>query len=220
MVLIQGYPELLQTAVLQDLENKMGNSNNFDINQAVNILKSYPLNRVIGCLFAQGANIPSAQRVSVTKDKIFGDKQRGFIPGQISEGRDTFEHLTIQFRETNTSFPDFVVRPWSILASHYGLIARPAGDLRDVSTTISILQYTRTFQKLSQIPRKIWTFYNCVPISVGNQNLTYDEESMEINTTEWAYSNYTVQNNLYLPLPDIINKISTGTFNRISPFQR
>lgn len=220
MVLIQGYPQLLQTQVVQSLEDRVGNYNNFNVTQAVNILKSYPLNKVIGCVFAQGANIPSAQRLSTSKNKIFQDKQRGFIPGQISEGKESFENLTLQFRETNTSFVDFVVRPWSMLASHFGFVARQQGDLRDVSTTISILQYTRSYQKLSQIPRKIWTFYNCFPISVGNQNLTYDAESMEINTTEWSYSNYTVQNNLYLPLPDIINKISSGNINKISPFQR
>ena len=30
----------------------------------------------------------------------------------------------------------------------------------------------------------------------------------EIDNTTWAFSNYTVENNLYLPLPDIINKIN------------
>ena len=220
MLLIQGYPQLLQTEVVHSLEDKVGNYNNFDINQAVSILKSYPLNKVIGCLFAQGINIPSAQKLSTSKNKIFHDKQRGFIPGQISEGKESFENLTIQFRETNTSFVDFVVRPWSMLSSHFGFIARQQGDLRDVSTTISILQFTRSYQKISQIPRKIWTFYNCFPVSVSNQNLTYDREDMDVNSTEWTYSNYSIQNNLYLPLPDIINKISSSNFNRISPFQR
>lgn len=220
MLLIQGYPQLLQTEVVHSLEDKVGNYNNFDINQAVSILKSYPLNKVIGCVFAQGINIPSAQKLSTSKNKIFNDKQRGFTPGQISEGRESFENLTIQFRETNTSFVDFVVRPWSMLSSHFGFVAREQSDLRDVSTTISILQFTRSYQKISQIPRKIWTFYNCFPVSVSNQNLTYDKEDMEVNSTEWTYSNYSIQNNLYLPLPDIINKISSSNFNRISPFQR
>lgn len=220
MLLIHGYPRLLQTAVIQSLEDRVGNSNNFDISQAVSILKSYPLNKVTGCVCAQGISIPSAQTLAVGRNKIFADKQRGFLPGQISEGRDSLDNLTIQFRETNTSFTDFVVRPWSILASHFGLVARQDGDPRDVTTNITILQYTRSYQKLSQIPRKIWTFYNCVPTNVSSQNLTYDAEAMEINSTTWSYSNYAIQNNLYLPLPDIINKISAGNFNKISPFQR
>lgn len=223
MVLIQSYPTLLTTSVLQNLERTEGNFNNFNISQAVSILKSYPLNKVVGCLFAQGVNIPQLENLEVGRDKIFNQQQRGFIPGVVSNGRQPFGDLTIQFRETNTSFVDFVVRPWTILSEHFGMVARPPGDLRNVSTTIKVLQFTRTYQEISQIPRKIWTFYNCMPTSVNPKNLTYDQESMEIDDTTWAFSNYAVENNLYLPLPDIINKINKNGFKslipRISPFQ-
>lgn len=223
MVLIESYPALLQTSVIQNLERTEGNFNNFDINQAVSILKSYPLNRVVGCIFAQGADIPQLEILETGRDKIFNQQQRGFIPGVISNGRSPFTDLTIQFRETNTSFVDFVVRPWTMLAEHFGMIARPPGDERNVSTTIKILQFTRTYQELSQIPRKIWTFYNCMPVSVASSNLTYDQEAMDIANTTWAFSNYCVENNLYLPLPDIINKINKNGFKslipKISPFQ-
>ena len=223
MVLIQSYPTLLTTSVLQNLERTEGNFNNFNISQAVSILKSYPLNKVVGCLFAQGVNIPQLENLEVGRDKIFNQQQRGFIPGVVSNGRQPFGDLTIQFRETNTSFVDFVVRPWTILSEHFGMVARPPGDLRNVSTTIKVLQFTRTYQEISQIPRKIWTFYNCMPTSVNPKNLTYDQEAMEIDDTTWAFSNYAVENNLYLPLPDIINKINKNGFKslipRISPFQ-
>ncbi len=223
MVLIQNYPSLLQTSVIQNLERTEGNYNNFNINQAVSILKAYPLNKVVGCIFAQGADIPQLEVMEVGRDKVFNQQQRGFIPGVVANGRSPFTDLTIQFRETNTSFVDFVVRPWTILAEHFGMVARPPGDPRNVGTTIKILQFTRTYQKVSQIPRKIWTFYNCMPTSVASTNLTYDLEQMEIDNTTWAFSNYTVENNLYLPLPDIINKINKGGFKslipRISPFQ-
>ena len=63
MVLIQSYPELLQTSVLHNLERIEGNFNNFNISQAVSILKSYPLNKVTGCIFAQGADIPQMELI-------------------------------------------------------------------------------------------------------------------------------------------------------------
>tara|TARA_R110002051_G_scaffold273081_1_gene333755 strand:+ start:13856 stop:14740 length:885 start_codon:yes stop_codon:yes gene_type:complete len=224
MLLIENYPTLLQTSVIQNLERTEGNYHNFDISQAVSILKSYPLNKVTGCIFAQGADIPGLEQLEVNRDKIFGDKQRGFIPGVISTGRQPFGNLTLQFRETNTSFIDFVVRPWTILAEHFGMVARPPGDPRNVGTTISLLQFTRTYQNIAQIPRKIWTFYNCMPTSISNKNLTYGIEDLEINSSEWAFSNYAVRNNLYLPLPDIINKISSKGWKslipKISPFQK
>jgi len=222
MILIQGYPSLLQTAILHQLERREGNYNNFDIDQAVRICKKYTLNKIVGCMFAQGVNIPSMQNLSVDKPKMFGDKQRGFLPGQIQTGRNPFGNLTIEFRETNTSFVDFCIRPWSMLASHFGFVARPAGDNRNVGTTITILQYTRSYQGLSQIPRKVWSFYNCMPLDVANRNLTYDQEQWEMYDTEWTFSNYTLNDNLYLPLPDILNKLASGNgiFNRISPLQR
>ncbi len=224
MVLIEGYPELLQTQVLHQLENNFGNSNNYDINQAMTILKSFPLNKVVGCLFAQGVDIPGNEKLEVNRDKVYADKQRGFIPGLVSNGREPYGNLTLQFRETNLSFTDFVVRPWTILAENFGFVARPDGDQRNVSTNIHVFQFTRTYQKLSQIPRKMWSFYNCIPISVDNKNLTYDQESLEINSTEWAFSNYAVANSLYLPVPDIINKIQNKGWKSliptISPFQK
>ena len=221
LVLIQGYPTLLQTEILRQLEDQVGNYNNFDISQATAIAKSFPLNKVIGCVYAQGADIPTLQSLSISRDKPFQDKQKGFVSGYVSNGKDPYGDLTLQFLETNTSFVDFTIRPWSMLASHFGFVSREEGDLRNVGTTISILQYTRSYQKLSQIPRKIWTFYDCMPISVDSKNLTMDnnEDVVRSNTT-WAFSRYTIQNNLYLPLPDIINKISSGNINRLSPFQR
>ena len=64
----------------------------------------------------------------------------------------------------------------------------------------------------------------CKPVSVDNKNLTYDQESLEINSTEWAFSNYAVANSLYLPVPDIINKIQQKGWKSliptISPFQK
>lgn len=225
LVLIQGYPKALTTQVLQQLERTEGNSHNFDIGGAVGALKSYPLNSVVGCIFAQGVGIPDNEIVSSASTE--NGLHRGFINGQYSQGRNGFtDLLTINFLETNTSFVDFVVRPWCILTGHYGFVARPDNDNdKDVSTTITILQYTRSYQKLSMIPRKSWTFYNCYPLNVGSRELVYGDENIDTFPVQWKYSNYAVRNSLYLPLPDIINKISKGIKNpkslipRVSPIQ-
>lgn len=223
LVVIQGYPAALKTQTLQALELTGGNIHNYDINTAVRILKSFPLNKIVGCVFAQGVGIPENE----TTNTFFTENQfnRGFLNGLISNGRSSYDGgLQINFMETNTSFVDFVVRPWVILADHYGYVARPPSESeKDVSTTITILQYTRSYQKLSMIPRKIWTFYNCYPTSVGSRELTYDGEAMDTFPVTWKYSNYAVQNTLYLPLPDIITRISQiasnprGNLPRVSP---
>jgi len=127
--------------------------------------------------------------------------------------------LTLQLRETNTSFVDVVMRPWVILAAHRGFIATLPGQ-SSVKTNITVIQYAKTFQNVSQIPRKIWKYYNCVPTNVSTRNLTYDKEDIESYDVTFLYDTYTIENNLYIPLPDIINKIGKGNIPRISPLQR
>ena len=224
LVLIQGYPKILTTQTLQTLERTEGNSQNFNIDGAVTKLKSFPLNKVVGCIFAQGVGIPENEVNNTSNTENL--YSRGFINGVVSGGRNNFAPLQINFLETNTSFVDFVIRPWVILTEHYGYVARSKDESdKDVSTTITILQYTRSYQKLSMIPRKIWTFYNCYPTSVGSREMVYEGEAIDTFSVNWVYSNYAIQNTLYLPLPDIISKISAAVKNpksiipRISPLQ-
>ena len=220
IVLVHSYPQCVNTRIIQGFEKTGGSRNSFDIDRAVSILKSAPLQKIVGCLFVQGINIPGD---GLEVENVNISNNRGFLGVPITRARKPLDNLTIEFLETNTSFTDFVVRPWMIATSHYGLVARnprdPAEQAKNVKTTITVMQYTRTMQKISMIPRKIWHFYNCAPISVPNQQMTYDQESMERNIlkTEWTYSHYTVENNLYFPLATIINRISRGELPGIFP---
>ena len=224
VVLVNGYPTCLTTSILQGLERTEGNSKGYDIDQAKNILTAYPLQKVTGCLFAQGVNLP-AEDFGV--DYVNIENNRGFTPAPIAMQRNAPGQLTIDFLETNTSFTDFVIRPWIIAGSHFGFVARDPNNsveaAKNVKTTVTVLQYTRTVQKVSMIPRKIWNFYNCAPINLGDQTLTYDTEGFTggraYHSTRWVYSHYTVENNLYLPLVSIINRIAKGQIPTISPLQ-
>lgn len=221
VVLIDPYPRAISSSVIQNLEYTDGAKKGWDISQPKGILTSYFYQKVIGCLFAQGVNIPNEQ---FELNPLAINNNRGFVPGIVAGSRNNFlnQPLVIEFRETNTSFMDMVIRPWVILASHYGFVAREGGenDLRNIKSTVTVLQYTRSYQKISQIPRKVWTFYNCVPIQVSPESLSYSPDTeYEKYATYWTYTNYTVHSNLYLALPNIINRISTGTIPNVSPFQ-
>ncbi|NBP04538.1 MAG: hypothetical protein EBU90_31540 [Proteobacteria bacterium] len=222
VVLIDPYPRAISSNIIQNLEYVGGDKKGWDVSQPKGILTSYFYQKVIGCLFAQGLNIPNE---NARPEPLAIKNNRGFIPGILGGNRDNYGNLplVIEFRETNTSFMDMVIRPWVILASHYGFVARQGGenDLRNIKSTITILQYTRSFQKISQIPRKVWTFYNCVPTQISDQSLSYSPDTeYEKYQTFWTYTNYTVHSNLYLALPNIINRISTGTIPNVSPFQQ
>jgi len=114
------------------------------------------------------------------------------------------------------------------MASHFGLVARPGDvpgskDKLNMKSIITLLCYTRSYQNISQIPRKVFTFYNCVPHAIVDQPYTYDKDGIASYSTYWTYTNYTIQNSLYFPLPDIINRVQ-GIVNgsnipQISPLQ-
>jgi hypothetical protein len=210
IVLIDRYPSGLKSSLIQGLERIDGSKTGFDIDGAKNILTSFPLQKVIGCLFASSVTIPN-EGYAVESASV--DNNRGFLPGVIAGGRNLEAPvLDLQFRETNTSFIDFVIRPWVILASHYGFVARNPNDaneaLKNMKVNVHIMQYTRTRAGVSQVPRKIWNFYNCVPFTVNEETLEYTEEKLMNFNTRWTYSNYTVSNNLYLPIIDIINNFA------------
>jgi len=226
IILIQPFPSCINTSILQGLERTNGDSKNYNIDAAKNILTSYPFQSVNGCLFAQSVQIPEE---TMKTDKASVANERGFLPGILSAGRQSSNQLSISFLETNTSFSDFIIRPWVIAGEHFGFVARENDtiskrDARNVKSTLYILEYTRTYQNTSMIPRKVWTFFNCAPISVNSRNLGYDEPgNAPTITTSWTYTDYAIANSLYLPLPSIISKISgafKGKFPTISPFQR
>jgi hypothetical protein len=215
IILINEYPKCVNTSILQSLERTDGSRKGFDIDSAGTILKSYPLQKITGCIFAQAVALPGE---AFGTENINIDNSRGFNPVPISKDREPNNDLLIDFLETNTSFVDFVLRPWIIAGAHYGFVARdpnnPSESIKNVKTTITVLQYTRTYQGISMIPRKVWHYYNCAPTSIPNQQMGYDGEGFiagrNFFQTKWTFSHYTVENNLYLPLPSIISRISSG----------
>ena len=180
-------------------------------------------------MFAQGAQIPGEQYEA---SDVGIENNRGFIPGIISGNRKGYSanQLQLGFLETNTSIVDFVFRPWVMLASHYGMVARKGDrpglkDFYNVKSNITLLCYTRSYQNVSQIPRKVYTFYNVVPTLINNINLDYGNEPTEATAyrVNFTYTNYSIQNSLYFPLADIIQTasrvVNNGYVPTISPLQ-
>ena len=145
-----------------------------------------------GCLFAQGVNLPteqmSTQRVSV-------DNNRGFVPGLVAGSRNEFNPLSIEFRETNVSFVDTVIRPWVTLASHYGFVARDKEDPKNIKSDVTVYQLAFDGHADGPYIRKQTTFHNCVPFQIAQQQYTYDTDSGAMNPidVQWAYTNYSIR---------------------------
>ena len=221
--IIDNYPKAIYGPLIRNLERTGGDSTAYDVSLAKSLLTSFPLQRVVGCVFANEVQIPE-ESYRIESAPISNNNNRGFIPGIIAGSRNSYDSspLVIKFYESNLSFLDFVIRPWVMLASHYGHVTRKTNDY-SVKCNITLLWYGKTYQNINQIPRKIFKYYNCVPYQVSQQTYDYEEANTPLGfSVNFSYTNYTVSNNLYIPLPQIISSISTKTlsFPKISPFQR
>lgn len=162
-----------------------------------------------GCLLADGVGLPGEQ-YNITDLPITNNM--GFIPGKVGGNRSGLAPLVVQWRETNRSFVDLVIRPWLILASHEGLVAKKPGSGRNIKANITVIQLAKTFQYLPLMQRKIWRFYNCVPTSINQMELSYrDNSNYETYTTQWHYTHYTIES---LPNTDMTQYMNKSGFRQ------
>jgi hypothetical protein len=204
---IDRFPTALRSGILRTLERTNGNFNAYEINTAKTALTLYPLQRVAGCVFANKVQLPGE---SYNIETATLENNRGFIPGVISGKRDSYaeNQLNLGFYESNVSFIDFVFRPWVMLASHYGFVTRKEPEY-NIKCNITLLFYSKTFQDISMVPRKVFRFFNCVPTTINSQTYDYTEkESVESFDVSFAYTNYTIESNLYVPIPQIIAAVT------------
>ena len=157
----------------------------------------------IGCAFAQTISVP-AEEVTVG---IVGPTNRGFLKGPVIHQRADFAPLGIEFFESTVSFTDFLIRPWVILNSHYGLIARDNQNLK-LTTDVVLINFARTGtefafdsetdplqirNKRGFIPRKLWLFSGCTPTSISSERYSHDtDNTIERRDTTWIFKRYQI----------------------------
>lgn len=203
IAIIERFPQQLNEDVLQTLELVSGDKKGWNVPKTE--LTNFFLQKTIGCVFCQGFEAPKQRMETVTTNL----DSRGFYAPAVGGRRLPMEPLVLSFLETNLSFVDGILRPWSILAGHKGLVARTPEE--DIKTNIHIFQYAKTASFLSQVPRKIWSFYDCVPINIGGGSYNYTKENVEIKSNvQFAYNWYQMANTTYIPIPDLIDKLTSG----------
>lgn len=164
------------------------------------------------CIFAQGVAIPP-EAINVQHISPSDGFQGGLIGAPVSIGRQEFQSLNIAFLETNFSFLDFVVRPWTIYTSHYGLMARSPKDPKNIKTTIQIFFYDRGFNGAPKI-RKVFKFYNAAPIQCEGHVSNWDTSEIRKIYTSWTFTHYDVVSNIEEALSDIRKQGASDKFVR------
>jgi len=143
---------------------------------------------VIGCIFAQGVDLPG-ETINTKYVGIEESSNRGFIKSPIIEGRTDFTTLNMGFLETNRSFVDGVLRPWSILVAHKGLIA----SQQSIKANIDVYELAKNGDCNPTVIRKMWHFEDCAPIFIDQEQKKYDSNgSYALRHANFVYNSYYV----------------------------
>jgi hypothetical protein len=159
----------------------------------VDVLKSaeyqQSTEQLMGCVFAQEVNIPG-ETINISAE---GLDYAGLLAPNTSKTRNKLEKLKVSFLETNASFCDLIIRPWLILVSHYGLVARAPNSPKNVKCNfMDIVQFAKSGPNTSATIRKLIRYYDVVPSSIGPSTISRAEEGLKRRDVTFAYNGYSV----------------------------
>lgn len=112
----------------------------------------------------------------------------GLPKGNIATGRRMFTNVTVDFYDTNASVADYILRPWNVLVAHNGL------KISTVKSTLHILPLMKQGNMNGNYPRKVFSYFNCWPTSVGDETLDHSPDRPIVKTASFAYDWYSVTN--------------------------
>lgn len=201
VLLFQGFPTQLITQVTQfEGYQRVDQSSSWsNVKIFVDAETSDPLQQTKGCIFAQKINTPSE---GFETNRVGDNYKGGFVKGPVSTARKEFNTFDVSFLETSLSFADMVLRPWSIMASHHGLMARegdttgnqltPAqSNTNGIKANISVFHLGKAGAGVPMIVRKQYNFYDCVPTSISSESYTYIQDEAVYRDVSFLYSYYT-----------------------------
>ena len=161
----------------------------WSIEEALNTVTSQRYQQEKGCMFAQTVSLPGEQFLYGRE----GPQYNSYIRGGVGQGRVDFESVQINFLNTNVNFVDNVIRPWAVMTGHLGMIARPPEKKYRCNLTV----YKLGVDRVDRPPfiAQQFNFWGVCPIGVGNEELTYSDNSLITKSAEFVYHWYTTSSN-------------------------
>ena len=140
-------------------------------------------------MFAQTVSLPGEQ-ILYTREGI---QYNSYIRGGVGQGRTDFDSVQINFLNTNVNFVDNVIRPWAVMTGHLGMIARPPEKKYRCNLTVYKLGVDRVDRP--PFSAQQFNFWGVCPIGVGNEELTYSDNTPITKSAEFVYHWYTTSSN-------------------------
>lgn len=165
-------------------------SEDWNFDEASKYLVRDEAQKTIGCIFALGVS-QSGIGVGVGNFGGAGGVVNGFKKAPVTQGRVDDTPLEITVKETNCSYTDFFLHPWTMLVGHKGLFARDKS--KSIKADITIFELAPTFPKQTPIVRKVFKYHDCAPININAENLNYEQDRVIQRQIQFAYNFYTIQ---------------------------
>ena len=144
----------------------------------------------VGCVFARSVTIPSETANVERKGLNYG----AHIAPLTVNGRKAPSKFECTFLETNASFVDLIIRPWVILTSHYGLVARNPVSRKQVKCNyVDVIQYAKSGISTAPFIRKLVRFNDVVPTNINSYSVAHTEDGLANRTVTFAFNSYSVQ---------------------------
>jgi len=181
-------PQLIPTdAIKLGISYEPNVANSWKIQQALDLVTTNEYIETKGCLFVQAVQIPGEGNQVNPEGLMFN----GYIRGTIGAGREPYNGMQIVFLETNVSFVDNVIRPWTIATSHLGMIARPGGS--NYRCNIAVYKLGVTDQQSPPVILQKYTFYGACPTTIDGEEYNYAVSNTPTNrNTTFTYYYYTL----------------------------
>ena len=166
---------------------------------------------ITGCYFARSVSLPG-ERTDMINPSIPG--AGGLFFNNVLNKRQAPANLQVSFMETNASFVDLFIRPWSILSSYTGSVGRVDNLKVDVEAIFysknNIVNYNKpaannarpivfkkpiildSHEEIQVVPRKRFYFKSVLPVSTNSQEYTQTGESLQIRPVDFMYDSYKV----------------------------
>ena len=155
----------------------------------------------MGCVFARQVVLPSENIEASNQGLDYG----GFMAPATAGNRQKYDPVTVTMLETNASFLDLIIRPWTIMVGYNGLISRPVNSSKYVKAdAMDVVFYAKTGFRNPMGVRKIYRFYNVAPISIAGETYSHNEEGLRYTDVKFVYDKYCVLDGetsdlIYLP---------------------
>ena len=141
------------------------------------------------CLFAQGFTAPFESVDTERQSSVIGGPTGGLLAGIVSTSRKQYGLLDIAILETNSSFSDFVLRPWIALVGHYGLNTRGPDSVQNVKIGITGVLFDKNNKNAV---RKVYRFTGCAPVNIEATDYAYGNADSKISRVSFAYNTFSI----------------------------